>query len=349
MKQKGKTAAPAAFLTLLLLLVSASAPAGAPPGDWKEVRTTYFRFAYHPGVEEHALPVIDEADKEVRKLKGTFGLEKVEPIEVRIARNTVEMEEVKPGAPPPSWAVGMALRGKRMILLSLTPPGGGKIGGIRELFVHELVHVLTYDAAGRLDLPIWFNEGIAIRLSGEFSFARHRTLLGAALRNELLPISKLDNHYPDHGRKVNIAYAQSADLVGFILKRYGKDKPLLPELFRRLGRGDEFESALQSICRRSMKQIENEWLQSLNVHYKWVPSLTGGSALWGFITVLLVVAYVRRARKAKANLKRMELEEEFFNLSHGSLVVDERDKTKNPKRTEDLKKVFHEGRFHTLH
>ncbi len=345
----------AAALVFALMLGSSGSSSAAQdedpalPKDWTSVTTDHFYFFYPARIEDFVRPVIDGSETDLARMESILGPARNDPIEVRISRSTKELKKVKPGAPPFEWATGIAMRGERMILLSLTPPGGGKLVALRELFLHEVVHILTFDATNRTDLPIWFTEGLAIHLSGEFSFARHKTLLAAALRNDLLPISRLDQHYPDQGRKVNIAYAQSADLVKFISDRYGSEAAVIPTLFKKLRRGDAFEPALESICKRSVKQIENEWLQSLNVQYKWVPSLTGGGALWGLMTVLLIMAYVRRLRRARSVLRRMELEEEFFNAPDKDFIIDEKEPGKSPKKTEDMKKVFHEGHFHTLH
>jgi hypothetical protein len=353
MTRKGRVLSSALVLGLLLVPWGAHPAAEeedpALPKDWTGVTTDHFYFFYPARIEDFVRPVIDGADADLTHMESILGPAREDPIEVRIARSTKELKKVKPGAPPFEWATGIAMRRDRMILLSLTPPGGGKLVALRELFLHEVVHILTFDATERTDLPVWFNEGLAIHLSGEFSFARHKTLLAAALQNDLLPISRLDQHYPDQGRKVNIAYAQSADLVKFIVDHYGKEGPVIPTLFKKLRRGDAFEPALESICKRSIKQIENEWLQSLNVQYKWVPSLTGGGALWGLMTVLLIMAYVRRMRRARSVLRRMELEEEFFNSSQKDFIIEEKEPGKSPKKTEDMKKVFHEGHFHTLH
>ena len=350
-----RLAGSAASILALSMLASGSgalggeAETGAVPGAWVTVKTTHFSFMFHPKASSRVQPVIDESEEDLQRLRQVLGAQRVDSIEVRVARDTEEMKEVKPGSAPFPWATGIAMRGSRMILLSLTPPGGGDIVGLRELFLHEVVHILTYDATQRIDLPVWFTEGLAIHLSGEFSFARHKTLIGAAMRNELLPISKLDQHYPDRGREITIAYAQSADLVHFIIDRYDESGELIPGLFRNLARGDAFDAALASLCKRSVRQIEGEWLQSLNVYYKWAPSLMGGGVLWGLMTALLFLAYIRRMRKARATLRRMELEEEFFNLMKKDFIVDEKDTGKSPKKTEDMKMVYHDGQYHTLH
>lgn len=336
-----------------MLLIASELPAAAVservPHGWAEVRTAHFSFRFHPRTRKQVQQIIDASEGELGFLKKFLGIDSVEEIEVRVAKNTQEMKAIKPGQQPPEWATGMAMRGERLVLLSLTPPGGGKLVGLRELFLHELVHILMYDATRRTDLPIWFNEGIAIHLSGEFSFARHRTLTASALQGDLLPLSQLDRNYPPSGRMVNIAYAQSADLVKFLSERYGKEGSLIPDLLERLRRGDEFQPALESLCKRSLKQVENEWMQSLNMHYKWVPSVTGGGALWGIITLLLLFSYFIRRRRARERLRRMEIEEEFFARGRRGPVIESGEAGKIPMKTEDHRRVYHDGKFYNLH
>ena len=139
---------------------------------------------------------------------------------------------------PPPWATGLAMRSDRLILVTLTATDDARVTDAEDIFLHEVVHIAEWDAAGGNKTPIWFSEGLAIHVSGEFSFERSKVLVEAAIRNKLLPLSELSDKYPGDGRRVNVAYAQSADLVGWLEENYGPG--FLSALLWRVRKGDEF-------------------------------------------------------------------------------------------------------------
>lgn len=338
-----------AFLLLCMALVAGEARAQASdvPSGWETLSTAHFTFRYHPRAGSRVRPIAQEAEQDLVRILSLMGLDDVDPMEVRVARNTQEMAAVKPGSPPPQWATGLALRPDRIILVSLTAPDGAHPTDASKIFLHEVVHVVEWDATGGRALPIWFSEGLAIHLSGEFSFARNKVLLSASLRGDLLPLSRLSARYPGDGAEVNVAYAQSADIVKFLDEAYGPG--FIARLLSRVRRGDDFQFSLESLAGRSLGQIQDEWMAQLNVWYRWVPSLTGGATLWVLIAFILIGVYIRRRKQVRQTLERWEREEEERRKQMAQLLKEHWDPSAVPRLTDDRSQVIHEGESHTLH
>lgn len=347
MKRMRARALAVLLLSGLLLAAARASAAGDVPEGWSQATTDHFVFRYDPMARSRVAPIVDIAEREILRIMDALGLKSMEPIEVRFARNIHEMARMKPGDPPPSWATGMAMREGRLILVSLTATDDAHPTDTVGLFAHEVVHIAEWDASGGNPTPIWFREGLAIHLSGEFSTERGKVLLGAAIRNRLLPLSSLSSHYPGDGRKVNLAYAQSADLVGFLEDAYGPG--YLSAVLWRVRHGDEFEPALESLAGRSLHQIQAEWLGRLDVWYRWVPSLTGGGTLWALVALMLVAVYVRRRKHARMLYQRWEKEEQARKKQMEEIIWEHWDPNTIPKPSDDRTSVIHEGSTHTLH
>jgi hypothetical protein len=232
-------------------------------------------------------------------------------------------------------------------LLSLTGTDGAHPTDVEKIFLHEVVHMAEWDATDGRNTPIWFSEGLAILISGEFSFERNSVLIGAAVRGDLLPLSRLSARYPGDGNEVNVAYAQSASMVKFLDEAYGPG--LIARLLSRVRHGDDFESALESLAGRSMRQIQSEWLDDLDVWYRWVPSIGSGATLWVLIAGLLLGVYVRRRRQAHKILERWEAEEAERQKQMQEVLMEHWDPASLPRLTDDRSQVIHEGGTHTLH
>jgi hypothetical protein len=338
------------LFTLPVLLSAVGAPVRAAnevPAEWDTLETAHFTFRYHPRAGSRVRPIARQAEEHLAGIADVMGLDSVDPIEVRVARNVTEMAAVKPGQAPPEWAVGMALREQRIILVTLTAPDDAHPTRAEKIFLHEVVHVLEWDATGGRPTPIWFSEGMAIHLSGEFSFERNKVLFAAALRDDLLPLERLGAHYPGDGAEVNVAYAQSADVVKFLEESYGRG--FIARLLSRVRRGDEFEPALESLAGSSVRQIERRWRSGLDVWYRWVPTITGGATLWALIAFVLVGAYVRRKREARRLFEKWEQEEEERRRQMSEILSEHWDSNTVPRLSDDRSHVIHEGDTHTLH
>ncbi len=338
---------PALLCAIALASCPSLARAGDVPTGWDTLSTAHFTFRYDPRAGSRVKPIAQDAEKALVPILATLGIEDIDPIEVRVARNTTEMASVKPGDPPPSWATGLAMRPQRILLVSLTATDGAHPTDANLIFLHEVVHMAEWDATGGRSLPIWFSEGLAINMSGEYSFERNQVLISAALRGGLLPLSRLSSSYPGDGTEVNVAYAQSADIVKFLDDAYGPG--LISRLLSRVRRGDAFEPALESLAGRSMRQIQDEWMDQLDVWYRWIPSITGGATLWVLIAFILVVVYVKRRRQARKILERWEAEEAERQRQMQELLMEHWDPATVPRLSDDRSHVYHEGNSHTLH
>jgi hypothetical protein len=69
----------------------------------------------------------------------------------------------------PDWGVGVALGHGRLVAVDYERlPAVGR--GIREVFLHEMVHALLFQGAAGSWLPTWLHEGTAMQLAGEWRF-----------------------------------------------------------------------------------------------------------------------------------------------------------------------------------
>jgi hypothetical protein len=239
------------------------------------------------------------------------------------------------------------MRPERLILVSLTSTNDASLTDADKIFVHEVVHVAEWDAAGGKSTPIWFSEGLAIHISGEHSIARSRILVGAALRNDLLPLSKLSSSYPGDGQRVNLAYAEAADVVGFLEERYGPG--YLSAVLWRVRHGDEFHDAVETLSGTTLHDIQTSWMDSLDVWYRWVPSITGGATLWAIIAIMLVAVYFKKRSRARKLYSRWEAEEEARQKQMEEIMWEHWDPNAMPNPSDDRSRVTHEGNTHTLH
>ncbi|HUT79467.1 MAG TPA: hypothetical protein VM285_17350 [Polyangia bacterium] len=280
---------------------------------------------------------------------GTAGL-----IQVRLVDDPARMAEAAPaGMPPPPWSGAVAYPGHDLVILALRNRDGSPAGDLRATLEHELSHMALRRALPEdTRVPRWFSEGIAIQQSEGSSLLRDGVLRWAGAGGSLLPLSAIER-YPDAPGRVNLAYAQAAGFIGYLLQDGGWTG--LRALLGRLGQGDDFEEAFEAIYGRSVSAAEREWRASLGNSLGWVALFTGTGALWGAITVLFILAVFAARRRHRRRLEAMAEEEqpvqrliETFEQLKEALPPAPRKLPPFggiPPRT----KVVVKGRIHTLH
>lgn len=202
-----------------------------------------------------------------------------------------------PGVELGDEVVGVAFSGHNLIVVRNAPR-------IREVFTHETSHIALLAAVRGRPIPRWFIEGFAAYQSGEGSFARLATLTRASVAGSLLPLRDLERSFPARHDAADLAYAQSAELVSYLLGTFGR--PPFQDLLSALTRGEPFFEALERAYGKPLAEIEREYVRDLRRRYNWVPILTGSATLWLGITLVFLIAVWRKRQVAKRRMAGME-------------------------------------------
>jgi hypothetical protein len=322
------------------------------PANYQKKDLGWLQLYYLPGLHERVQSIVQQADDVKAKLGDELGQAVLDHVEVRVTRTPEEMAQLAPlGLPPPSYAAGVAYPAIHLVLLTLQSPTPGEAPDLDEVFRHELAHIALDDATLGHHVPRWFNEGLAIYESGERGWARIKTLGDASLSKTLLPLSELDQGFPQDHFEVNIAYAQSADFVRFLMRK--ADHERFSAMIERVRKGQAFDSAAADAYGSDLRKLEYQWREDLSRRFTIWPALLGGSAIWVFVIGALLVGWIRKRRRAKAILARWEkeeaLEDAIAKARHDALqdaaLADDAVLGSRSK----LPKIEHDGRWYTLH
>jgi hypothetical protein len=302
--------------------------------------------AYPASIESRAAPLANEASDFKAEVGAWLGQTVLDHVQVRLARSREDMTALSPvGYPPQRYAVGVAYPALHLVVISVREPKTAEATNLPEVLRHELAHVALFDATQGHHVPLWFNEGFAVNASGESSFTRVHTLWDATLSKTILPLSDLDKSFPEENQQVSIAYAESADFVRYLLR--DEDRARFGSLVERVRKGTPFDRALSDAYGDSTRKLEYEWREELDKRFSFWPVLTGSSMLWSLIVGVLVIAYVRRRRKARETLARWEKEEAEEDRLRAAIVEANDDSAPVVRRS--IPAVQHDGEWHTLH
>lgn len=279
-------------------------PSPRPPLVTGEVDTARFRILYTARSEGSARALAGRIEAVRDDFQKVLGRDWPGVTEIRVGLGREEMNALAlPGGKPPAWAEALAYPGRNIILLdgnSLLRPEG-------EI---TLRHELSHAALGQISnaWPRWFQEGMAMYLTGDrFSVAQYTAMFRAVTQDRLLHLETLAEDWPQHPQDVEVAYAESVTYVSHLIDEYGPAK--MSALLEDVKDGAPFELAFARAFKTSLRVDEDAWRKTLPGRYSWTPILTGGSALWGLTTILLVGAWLRRRRLHALKLAEMAAQE----------------------------------------
>jgi hypothetical protein len=315
----------------------------------------WLRFSYPPAATERVESLLHDADAIKTELSDILGQDVLGHVEVRITPTIGEMARLAPiGAPPPSYASGVAYPRLHLVLISMFAPRGEvDATDLDEVFRHELAHVALEDAVLGQHVPVWFNEGLAIGLAHENSADRQKVLWNATISGNLLPLADLDRSFPRDHFEVGIAYAQSADFLRFLMHR--SDRLRFAAMIHRVREGQPFDRALTDAYGADLRKLEFQWRSEVERRYSVIPILAGGGIIWVAVIGALGWGYVKKRRRAKAILAKWaqaEAIEDALLARRAAEAADDSDRDLARLSLRGIRapsKVEHEGDWHTLH
>ncbi len=209
----------------------------------------------------------------------------------------------------PTWLQGLAIPERSLVVVRLRRTGNYPYKDIGSVAEHELVHLLVFAGAAphAHRLPRWFHEGTAMLLAREWRFGDRWNLFSAAMGARLLPMSAIDRSFPRDTHGAHAAYAEAFSFVRYLVREHGH--PLLSGLLKGVREGATLEAAYQSLTGTTLAAAERRWRRNVHIIYRWIAVGSSSLVLWGGMSVLLVVGYIRKRRLTRATLKRWEEEE----------------------------------------
>lgn len=345
-------------------------PQSLPPGYVMEAKGRV-RWIYPESAQDTVAELQEQTPTHFATLSAALGQEIASDLDIRVAIDPNDMRKLVDGRALPDYATGVAFPAQGLILLSLTAPESFQRPAMDALLMHELAHVALFRAVGSHGVPRWFTEGVAIHFAKERSIARIRTLWGAALAGQLLPADDLSMAFPADHHSVDVAYAQSADLVRYMVE--GKDdRRRFRDLVAAMQEGQSFPEAVSTSYHVSLGYLEREWRSQVTRRFgPWPTALAGITGIWALGALLLLVGYLRARRRHRETVARWEIEEaqeeqrlaaeaQAEALTNATIGDPVRPPTTGPEavleriqeqqsRTTGVPTVRHDGQRYTLH
>lgn len=195
----------------------------------------------------------------------------------------------------PGWASGFARPAESTVVLFPSRTISYPDDGLGELLRHEVAHVLLHRAAGGRAVPRWFSEGLAVVASRPATLEDRTRVAAASLFGPAVGVAQLDRLFLAGEADVHRAYALSTAFFRHLLGEHGTTFPA--RVLDRVREGRPFDAALESAMGAPLPFVEHAFWHRQRSWDRWLVFLSSTAALWAGVTVLGVLAAVRRRRR----------------------------------------------------
>lgn len=295
------------YLWLTFLLISLQT-------EVKQINTEHFIVLYDNYSADTARLASEGAEDAYVKVRASLGLEMNSKVTIVIKSAAGDFKKDQPAPPEsvPDWAAGTAYPTRKIIFLRRPDGIRLKYDDVFEVVGHEYTHIAIGNFLQNIDVPRWFEEGVADFTGGERSLTASATIGSAALGGTLLSFDSIDRSWPESSGEAERAYAQSADFIQYLEDTYGPGT--IKKILHAIKISGDFNKAVETVTNASPAIIQAYWLKHVTRVYRWIAISSGGVTLWTLAGILVIIGYFRKKKLNRLKIQMWEIEDKLRRI-----------------------------------
>ncbi len=258
-------------------------------------------------VLEHLISQFDEAIFGFQKSVGSY---LSEPITIRIAADETEYQ---------SWTKGtsriiefsQAFYSRKTDTIYLRNPSKMQsLNRLQRIMLHEYIHHFVSRFVA--DVPLWFNEGMAVYFSGDMGFDREFNFARNHILGNTRPLNMMKYSYPRNQIEWESFYAKSGLAVKYL---YTKKRVEFYRLWDYMSRQQTFESAFMKAFLMTTSEFSKFFEEYTKTRFRTEILLASTGMIWSVLPLVLIIGFIRKKIRNKKRIKEWEIEEDNSKFS----------------------------------
>jgi hypothetical protein len=226
----------------------------------------------------------------------------------------------------PDWGAAAAVPHKQRIVIK--SPGHFNINRpLGQLLVHEYSHLALAHRTGTRSAPRWFNEGLAMMVSGEWSWSNNLAMSKAAVFGQLIPLEEIDLVNRFNESKAHLAYAQSQLAVIYLFEGYSPEAVDL--LLGAIAAGKSLDEAFMVSTGSDYDGFKEEFRLYLDTRFNLVSLMVDTMWFWLALAIIVVIGAFWKYKQRRSYYRKWEAEERLHSTDFDYGDPD------NPEKTDD--------------
>jgi hypothetical protein len=201
--------------------------------------------------------LMDATQKSLLNLAENTGAELEGTIKIYIYANTQDLQGSM--IYPQEWTGGVAFTQYGVIAIGIPPTEGGLAWGKR-VIAHELTHLVIHRVtfSPYSGIPTWLDEGLAVSAEGDLDSAFVAALSGVEAQDDFITVRSLSSPFSAYAGESMLAYAESYQIVSYLINEYGREKMF--DLLNTFQQGAGYDEALETVYGFNMDGLHELWL-----------------------------------------------------------------------------------------
>lgn len=239
--------------------------------DWSERTVRAVTIYWYEGGEAFGADLAGAVDRGLANLESELGADLTQPVRIYVYATQEDMYSALQ-ANSAEWIGGQANPVLGVIVAAIAPDEDLEV---RRIIPHELSHQVLHQEVDNPygGVPPWLDEGLAVHHQEVRDRDYDVMVVQAAEENRLIPLEALTSSFPADPEQARLSYAQSRDMVEYILAIYGEEK--LQALVAAIAAATPVEDAVQQALGRSVDELDTEWRATLPEPAAPPPDLAG--------------------------------------------------------------------------
>jgi hypothetical protein len=214
---------------------------------------------WYKGNNAFAADLMDAAESALQGLNASTGAEIEKPVSFYIYATSADLR----GSMifPQEWTGGVSFTEYGIIAIGIGTTGSEIAWGKRTI-AHELTHLVIHQVTLNpySGLPTWLDEGLAMVSEGILDAQFTSALSSARSKNSFISVRSLASPFSAYADQSVLAYAQSREIVKYLIDTYGQLKMF--ELLNTFAQGAGYDEALLKVYGFDMDGLNAKWLAS---------------------------------------------------------------------------------------
>ncbi len=227
--------------------------------------------------------------------------------EIHIVDNQAEFDSLILGKFP-DWGAAAAIPALHMIVIK-SPYHFNVNRPLEELLAHEYSHLALAARTGFYLAPRWFDEGLAMKVSQQWTWSDNLTLSKAGVFRQFLTLDTIEYVNRFGEGPAHVAYATSFQAVNYLYKQYGTEA--VNRFLDHVAQGKSVDSALMASTGSNYADFEKEFRVYLEERFNATSLLADTMYFWLALAFILILGGYLQWRRRRAYYKQWEREEKY--------------------------------------
>jgi len=278
-------------------LLATASPCRSSEGTWLERRDDRCILRYHRADSALAGALLGELASAWDEVAEKLGVSAGPAAKLCLASSASEFRRLTSGQLP-HWSAACALPHADLIILRRSP------GEDRELLRtarHEMAHILVHRAAPG-EVPLWFDEGVAMWAAGEWRLSQSAEVFLAVLGGGLLSLGEIEGILRLPAGRARLAYTQSFLVATYLIHLGGPGA--VAAMMDEMSAGASFDLALYRLTGMTPGEFEEACTAYVRGRYRLGAIFLAPEMIWIHLCLLFLAVYVAVRIRNRKTLRR---------------------------------------------